>query len=302
MVMKKNVAKKKEVLKKSEKKRTVRKKVSKKVVKKIKKIIRKKPTTKIIKKEKPEKTGIKISTGEKIPLPKKSKRISTNVKNFDKLIEGGFKERSTNLIVGGSGAGKTIFATQFLVEGMKKGEKCLYVTFEENKEEFYSNMLRFGWDLAKYEQRGLFYFLIYSPIKVKTMLDEGGGAIETIILSKKISRMVIDSITSFAMLFDDELEKREAALSLFNMIGKWNATSLLTYEGQPLKDSTMTTRTMEFESDSIILFYYLREKGERKRYLEILKMRGTNHSKKTYGFSISKKGIEIHPKPTNINP
>ena len=127
-------------------------------------------------------------------------RIQTGVNKFDSLISGGFKQYSTNMIVGGSGSGKTIFATQFLMEGIKKGETCLYITFEEKKNKFYSNMAAFGWDLEKYEKQGKFIFLEYTPAKVKTMLEEGGGSIETTVLQNKVSRMVIDSITSFALL------------------------------------------------------------------------------------------------------
>ena len=154
-------------------------------------------------------------------------------------------------------------------------------------------MANFGWNLADYEKRGLFTFLEYTPMKVKTMLEEGGGSIESLIIKKKISRMVIDSITSFALLFDNELEKREAALALFNMIANWNCTSLLTFEGTPLKDEKVASRTLEFESDAIILLYFIREKQKRRRYLEILKMRGTLHSKGIHKLSITKKGIQI---------
>ena len=142
---------------------------------------------------------IKISNLKKQEKHRKTKqkRIPTGISNFDKMIEGGFEEYTTNLLVGSSGSGKTIFSVQFLVEGMKRGEKCLYITFEENKLQFYRNMKRFGWDLEAYEKKGLFYFLEYKPGKVKTMLEEGGGTIESIVLKNKISRIVIDSITSF---------------------------------------------------------------------------------------------------------
>ena len=228
--------------------------------------------------------------------PKKLKRIPTGIKNFDSLVEGGFEENSTNLIVGCSGSGKSIFATQFLVKGIKKGETCLYVTFEEKKEEFYNNMLRFGWDLAKYEKQGKFIFLEYTPQKVKAMLEEGGGIIESIVLSKKINRMVIDSITSFELLFEQELEKRESALELFSLIRRWNCTSLLTYEGSPTFEKKETSRILDFESDSIILLYFTMGRKERNRFLEVLKMRGTNHSLQMHPFKISKKGIEISKK------
>lgn len=221
-----------------------------------------------------------------------SVRLHSGIPNLDRLMEGGFQKNSTNMIVGGAGSGKSIFATQFLIEGLKKGEKCLYVTFEEKKKGFYKNMLEFGWDLEAYEKKGLFIFLEYTPVKVRTMLEEGGGSIETIVLSKKIIRIIIDSITSFALLFEDELQRREAALGLFNMIRKWSCTSLLTLEEEPLETGTVS-KSLEFESDSIIILYFIREKEQRKRYLEILKMRGTEHSRKIYNFSIGKNGIVI---------
>ena len=256
---------------------------------------------KVVKKEEKQEKDYKPSSPTNLLMTKNkidlNTRIPTGILHFDDLIEGGFKRNSANLVVGNAGSGKTIFAVQFLISGLKKGENCLFVTFEEKKEHFFNNMKNFGWDLSKYEAEGRFTFLEYSPAKVKTMLDEGGGAIETIIVKEKITRIVIDSITSFALLFSNELQKREAALSLFNMIGNWNCTSLITFEGEPFVDQKMAARTIEFESDSIILFYYLQESGERHRYLEILKMRGTKHSKKMYRFHIDKEGIIVYEKP-----
>jgi circadian clock protein KaiC len=226
----------------------------------------------------------------------RDKRIATGVAGLDSLIQGGFENRSTNLLIGSSGTGKSIFAMQFLKEGMDHGEKCLYVTFEERKEEVYANMLEFDWDLEAYEKKGLFLFLEYAPEKIRVMLEEGGGAIESLVVKNKITRIVIDSITSFELLFEKQLEKREAALSLFKMISAWGCTTLLTYEGDPLKEST-EHKALEFQSDSIILLYYLRSRSKRERYIEILKMRGTKHAENVYKFSIENKGIEVDKKP-----
>lgn len=234
---------------------------------------------------------------KKAVIKKAKERISSGITNFDELIHGGFEKNSTNLLVGNSGSGKSIFAMQFLMQGIKKGEKCLYITFEEKKEEFFSNMKEFGWNLSELEKQGKFTFLEYTPEKVKTMLEEGGGVIESIVLRKKIKRVAIDSITSFELLFEKDLKRREIALALFNMLRKWDCTSLLTYEGDPFRDKKASSRTLEFESDSIILLYFIRTKGQRERYIEILKMRGTKHSRKIYPFSIEKSGIVIGKKP-----
>lgn len=227
-------------------------------------------------------------------------RVATGVPFFDSLVQGGFEKNSVNLLVGGPGTGKSIFSTQYLLEGLKKGEQCLYITFEEKKDQFYTNMYEFGIDLEELEKKGLFTFLEYSPIKVKTMLDEGGGTIESVIKSKKITRIVIDSITSFELLFDSELEKREAALSLFSLIRGWNCTSILTLEEEPFENGQVSSKALEFESDSIILLYFTRQKNERIKCLEIIKMRGTNHSNKIYRYEISKTGIKVDKKPFTL--
>ncbi len=219
------------------------------------------------------------------------KRLGTGINGFDKLIEGGFETSSVNMIVGDSGSGKTIFTLQFLLEGLKKGEKCLFITFEEKKKEFYKNMKEFGWDLKKYEKQGLFYFLEYSPEKVRSMIEEGGGEIESLVIRNKITRMVIDSFTSFALLFEDELEKREAALSLFDIIRRWNMTSLLTLQENPGKRGESST--LEFEVDSIVLLYFIRKKNKRQRQIEVLKMRGTNHSTELHDLEFTNSGLKV---------
>ena len=231
---------------------------------------------------------------------KKKKRITTGIHNLDKLIQGGFEEYSVNMVVGDTGSGKTVFAMQFIVEGLKRGDKCLYVAFEEKKEEIYSNMLEFGWDLEKYEKQGKFFFLEYNPEKVKVMLEEGGGEIETIVSKHEINRLVIDSVTSFALLFETDWQKREAALQLFGIIRNWKCTSLLTLEESPFNRTEGESSTLEFEADSIILFYFLRVDHERERFLEVLKMRGTKHSTKIYCLTIGKKGIAIGKPATKL--
>src|SRR3989344_1598267 len=182
----------------------------------------------------------------------KLKRVPSGIKNLDALKNGGFLEKSVNLIAGDAGSGKTIFALQFLVEGIKKNEPGLYITFEEKKEKIYEEMKSFGWDLEKDEKQGKFTFLEYTPEQVKRLLVEGGGAIESAINKKKIKRLVIDSISSFSLLYKDELTKKEAALTLFELISAWGCTAVLTAQSETKEDHTITA-ALEFEVDSIII-------------------------------------------------
>jgi circadian clock protein KaiC len=231
---------------------------------------------------------------KKITRKKDTKeRISTGISSLNHLISGGFVKNSVNLVEGGSGTGKSIFAMQYLMDGIKNKEAVLYITFEEKKDNFYKNMSDFGWDLEKEEKTEKFHFLEYSPEKIKMMLDEGGGSIESMVLRHKITRIVIDSITSFTLLFDTDLEKRGAALGLFDVIRKWGCTTLLIVQHDPLKEEKADISLLEYEVDGIILLYFKKGEGKRERSIEVVKMRGTYHSTKIHIFEI-KNGIQIH--------
>ncbi|MDP2907229.1 MAG: gas vesicle protein GvpD [Nanoarchaeota archaeon] len=225
---------------------------------------------------------------------KEVKRVSSGIPGFDKLVQGGFKEKSINLVIGGPGSGKTIFAMMFLVEGLKKGEPGIYVTFEEKKEKMYEDMKSFGWDIEKYEKEGLFSYLEYTPEQVKKVLIEGGGTIDSVVTKMKAKRMVIDSVTSFALLYREELAKKEAALALFEMIDRWGCTAVMTSQDTSLRGIEVSS-ALEFEVDSIVILYHEKRKGVRIRGLEILKMRGTKVPNETYALKIDKNGLAVLP-------
>jgi KaiC/GvpD/RAD55 family RecA-like ATPase len=107
--------------------------------------------------------------------------------------------------------------------------------------------------------------------------------------------MVIDSITSFSLLFDDQLLKRQSVLALFDIIHKWDCTTVFTVQHDPADKNNLELSLIESEADSIVLLYYLSVKNKLTRFIEVFKMRGTNHSKEAYSFMIDK-GIKIGKK------
>lgn len=222
-------------------------------------------------------------------------RIPSGIPGFDDLIEGGFKVGSINLLAGSAGAGKTTFSIQFLIEGIKRGEAGVYITFEEKREKLFDDMLDFGWDLQKYEDMGLFKFLEYSPEQIKRVLVEGGGTVDAIITQMQVKRLVIDSITSFALLFQDQLSQKESSLALFELINSWGCTAVLTSQATQITPDDLTSQ-LQFEVDSIILLYHFKKQGIRQRAIEILKMRGTKTTEKTVKLIFDDHGVHIDPR------
>ncbi|WP_367883886.1 ATPase domain-containing protein [Thermococcus peptonophilus] len=103
-------------------------------------------------------------------------------------------------MAGDPGAGKTIFGSTFLYNGMDQfGEKAVYVSLAETKEDFYEEMKGLGMDFEKYEKEGLFKFIDLVTVTPETVEKE----IELImseILTFQPKRIVIDSISTFAQL------------------------------------------------------------------------------------------------------
>ena len=84
---------------------------------------------------------------------------------------------------------------------------------------------------------------------------------------------------------------------MFELINTWGCTALLTSQATT-KKYELESSSLEFESDNIILLYHFKRKGQRIRALEILKMRGTNHTNKTMEVEINKSGLVV--KPTKV--
>ncbi|MBU4501478.1 MAG: AAA family ATPase [Nanoarchaeota archaeon] len=223
------------------------------------------------------------------------KRIKTGIPGLDEVMAGGFENNSVNLVSGGAGTGKSIFAMQFIVNGIKEfNEPGVFVTFEEEKEKIQKHMLKMGWDLKKLEAEKKLVVIQYTPEQVKKMMDEGGGEVELEISKIKAKRVVIDSLTAFSLLFKEGLARREALLDLFKIIGRWGCTALLVGEHESDVERHQS-RDVEFEVDGIILLYYLRKGDTRNRALEILKLRGSKHSTRIFPMKITDNGIKIYP-------
>ena len=200
------------------------------------------------------------------------------------------------LVTGSAGTGKTTFGLQFLYYGVKTyNEPGILISFEESKESYYRHNSEYGWDFKELEKKGLFKVLEYKPHQVGRLLDQGGGPIRDAIQQMKAKRLVIDSITSYSLLFKDEYQQRENILKFFELIRKWGCTSIIISEMAP-KEAETAKGSIGFLVDAIISLYYEKkeEKDVRVHSLEILKMRGTRHTNKVCALNFEKEGIKIY--------
>lgn len=221
---------------------------------------------------------------------KYSERIKSGISGLDKLIDDGFLVGHTILVTGPAGAGKTIFCCQFIWEGLKNGENCMYITFEEIPEEIKHDALAFGFDFEKYEKSGNLILTHKDPFQTTDITTR----LENQIKRNKITRVVVDSTSLLGLYFKDPHDVRRELYKLICALKSSDATSVLTAETREDIEFAPRFGVEEYVADaSIILFFTgIGESGFRS--LQVRKMRNTKHSTNTHPFEITKNGILIH--------
>jgi circadian clock protein KaiC len=216
-------------------------------------------------------------------------RIPSGIPGLDKLIEGGFIKGSTNLVSGGAGTGKTIFCAQFLLEGLKRGEICMFITLEERPEDIIGDVKRFGWDFEKYVKEKKLFLESQDPFQItditSPLLDK--------IKEHKIQRVAIDSTAVFELYYKEPSEVRKQLFKLLNGLKDVGVTSVLTTELPEEYNTLGKFGVEEFVVDSVILLHYLGIGEKNYGSLQVRKMRRTNHEKDIYPMEITNKGIEV---------
>ncbi len=136
-------------------------------------------------------------------------RVASGIPGLDDLIEGGFWPKSTVVILGSSGTGKSTFAIQFLMEGIEQGEQALYVTLEEPPEQIMREADLMGFDMRKYYEKSLF-FIHLKGRNFKKMIEEQLPQLVKARADYNIkTRVVIDPMTPVIWATAEKLEQRE---------------------------------------------------------------------------------------------
>jgi circadian clock protein KaiC len=227
--------------------------------------------------------------------------VSTGSIGLDDILGGGFDADRVYLIEGRPGTGKTTLALQFLLDGVRNGEPCLYVTLSESERELRAVASRHGWTLA-----GIDVFELVPP---EASLDPGQeltlfhpAEMELSETTKNIldrvtavnpKRVVFDSLSEMRLLSQNSLRYRRQILALKSFFAGRRCTVML------LDDLSSNDHDLQLHSiaNGVITLEQLSlDYGAERRRLRVVKMRGMKYRGGYHDFSIQTGGLAIYPR------
>jgi KaiC/GvpD/RAD55 family RecA-like ATPase len=221
-------------------------------------------------------------------------RVSSGVPGFDELVEGGLLKDRLYVVSGPPGSGKTTFSSQFITQGAKSGEDCLYVTMHETKEELMQDMsgYEFGFDQVMASGKIQFLNLMTDSGKrtISQFGTEGGltNRIVAFLEQQGIDRAVIDSTMLLQHFFENMSDEITGFLSALKQT---DTTVVLISE---MTDPSSYSDE-HYLAHGVIFFHNYLESDGMTRGVQVIKMRGTAIDCDIRAIDFSDRGLRAHP-------
>jgi circadian clock protein KaiC len=240
-----------------------------------------------------DESGISVLpvTGASLDHPASSERVSSGVPRLDAMLGGkGYYRGSSILVSGTAGTGKTSLAAHFAYETARRGERVLYLAFEESPKQLLRNTASIGVELEPFVKKGL--VRIYASRPTLFGLEMHLVQIHKMAAEFKPAAVIVDPISNFI----DNATAREAQAMLLRLIDFLKAAQItaffthLTSGGRPWESTDVGISSL---IDTWLLLRDIELGGERNRGLYVLKSRGMKHSNQIREFVITPEGIEL---------
>ena len=235
--------------------------------------------------------------------PAGRRRLSIGIPELDKMLGGGIFEGDSLLVAGPSGTGKSAMATQFIAEGLRRGEPGVIAIFEERPQGYMDRAKSIGLDLEAPQKKGKLEILYVRPLDLS--VDETMQEILDAVERVGAKRLVIDSLVGFEMALAPGF-REDFRESLYRMIGALTGAGITILSTVEVEDTftalPFSQYVISFLTDDILRMRYVEINGQLRKVMVIIKMRGSNHSKDIREYIITDTGLTIiDPRQTDYS-
>jgi circadian clock protein KaiC len=227
-------------------------------------------------------------------------RASTGIAGLDDILGGGFPPDRIYLVQGEPGVGKTTLAFQFLLEGVKRGEKVFYITMSETHDELLGMVRSHGWSMngidlyemsASEQLKADSQHTIFHPVEVE--FAETMKAIMEAVERAQPRRVVFDSLSELRVLAGESHQYHRQILSLKQFFNDYRSTVLL-LDGSVSEPDNVHLRSLAH--GVLVLEQLALQYGQERRRLRVLKVRGLGFRGGYHDYVIGKGGLRVFPR------
>jgi len=213
----------------------------------------------------------------------------------------------TSLLIGGPGAGKTVFALQCLVNAVRRdGARGIFVAFEESPRQIIANGATFDWELGRLAEKEVFFFDAHlSPTLVKAGDFDLGGMLAMLAAKKQelgAQWIVFDGIDVLLTLLQDPVAEMREIYRIRDWLADNALTAIITAKLETRTSEALHYGFMQFMADCVVHFERRQEDRVCTQTLQITKYRGSGFAPAKFPLSFAPAGIEVGAtEPTEID-
>jgi circadian clock protein KaiC len=221
-----------------------------------------------------------------------NERIKTGIRNFDEILFGGVPKGSLTVLAGTPGAGKTILSQQIVFHNASvKSKVLIFQTLSEPTAKTLKYLKQFSFFDSKKLDDEIVHFVDLGDIMRSKGLEQGVALVMEHVKRVNPAFVIIDSFKVFEDLARSREELRKFSYEVAINLMAWETTTFLLGE---FNRKDIETNPLFSIADGLVRLFVREESGEQQRFIQVAKMRGTNHSRDEHPFSISSDGLGIY--------
>jgi circadian clock protein KaiC len=231
----------------------------------------------------------RLVASEHNPETRDGEKATSGVPELDALVGGGLDRGTSTLVMGPAGSGKSTLAMRYALQALSRGERALFISFDETRRNFFRRAEGLSMDFGKYDKR--FTFLQVDPAELSP--GELTTTIRRHVEQDQVSVVVLDSLSGYQNAMPEEQFLLLQMHELLTYLNQQGVLTLLVLAQHGLVGQMQSPVDLTYLSDAVLLLRFFEAFGELKRAISVVKKRTGGHEAAIREYRIDTDGLRV---------